>query len=168
MSRPEPRRRYDAPLASRVERPPADAARRDPFGPASSVVDEPTRTAIGDRIEFAHNGFDVDSDQRFRPQVAPTAHESAGAGSAEFNGIDHADGVDRGHRSALNGGLDTGAPESQPWPVDDRSFDELSFEELWSGLSARRHMAEGEVAPNRHHRTDSDDSGGSGRHFYPD
>jgi hypothetical protein len=65
----------------------------------------------------------------------------------------------------LNGQWETGESESGSWPV---AYDELSFEELWLGRSAREHTAEGEAPRNRHHRADSDDSGSYGRHSYPE
>jgi hypothetical protein len=179
VRQPEQRRRYDSasrparrhpdddtePLASRAEDLPADARRRDPLGSASSAFGDPAATSNG-TIGYAHNGFHVDRHRRFRPvaQAAP-APESPRAGTAELNGIDDTHGVGRGHPSLLNGQWETGESEWGSWPV---AYDELSFEELWLGRSAREHPAEGEAPRNRHHRADSDDSGSYGRHSYPE
>jgi EmrB/QacA subfamily drug resistance transporter len=151
VRRPEPRRQYDP--RSRPARRHSDAD----SGPLDSRVEHPPAEARRrDPAGSASSVFDE-----------PTKASVGDPIGSAHNGF-HVDGVEHGHRSVRTGGRDTGAPESQSWPFDDRSFDELSFEELWSGMSARRQMAEGEAARNRHHGADSDDSGGYGRHSYPD
>ena len=148
------------PLNSHVAHPSADNSRRDPARSAGNVFDKTAHTPNGETLGFAHNGTCADRDQRLRPvaQFAPFAAESTPAGTAEL------DGDDRRLGAARNGRL--GTEESQLWPVDDRSFEELSFEELWSGR-ARPRTTEGE-APRNRYGWDPDGSGGPGRHSSPD
>jgi EmrB/QacA subfamily drug resistance transporter len=137
VRRPEPRRHYD-----------------DRSSPARPNSNDDTRP-LDSRLEHS--------------PVAARRRDAAGFGdplAAAHNGSP-VDGVEPAPDSVRNGGWDTGAPESPSWPFDDRSFDELSFEELWSGMSARRQMAEEEAPRNVHHGADSDDSGRHGRHSSP-
>ncbi len=66
------------------------------------------------------------------------------------------------------------SPAGDPFATDaiERRFfddvDEISFQDLWSGKPARHQSSEGEPPRNRHYRADADDSGGSGRHSFPD
>lgn len=142
---------------------PADTRRRGPARSADNVFEGITHTPNGETLGIADNGTRADSDQWLRSvaRFAPFAAESTSAGAAEL------DGDDRRPSAARNGGQDIGAAESQLWPVDDRSFEELSFEELWSGR-ARPRTAEGGAPRDRRGWADPDGSGGSGRHSSPE
>jgi EmrB/QacA subfamily drug resistance transporter len=145
-SRPEPRRHYDdrsrpARRDSDDDTRPLDS--RGEHSPASARRRDPAGSA----------GSVVDE---------PTK-ASVGDPLASAHNVFHVDGVERARGSARNG-WDIGAPESPSWPFDDRSFDELSFEELWSGMSAHRQLAEEEAPGNLDHGADYDDLGRHGRH----
>jgi EmrB/QacA subfamily drug resistance transporter len=145
--RPEPRRHYDD-----RSRPARRDSNDDTRPPDPRVEHSPAAARRGDPAESAGSVFDEATKTSVGDPLA-SAH----------NGF-HVDGVERAHGSARNGGWDTGAPKSPSWPFDDRSFDELSFEELWSGMSTRRQLTEDEAPRNLRHGADYDDSGRHGRH----
>jgi EmrB/QacA subfamily drug resistance transporter len=161
-----PARRPDddtAPLSSRVEHPPVRTRRPHRAESASSIFDEPEKSANG-RLGSPLSGLHVDGDQRRRP-VAPPAPPAADSGKPSAAEYDGRNGLGR---SALGSEWDSRARGPQSSSVGDRGFDEISFEELWSGRSARPRPAEGEAPRNRHRRVDHDDSRSYGRHSYPD
>lgn len=171
---PEPRRGFDAgvrpagrradddtePLGTRVEqlRPvPDDGQHSDPVE-SHQAFDEPDEVSTGAPIGFAHNGYHVDDEKRFLPIAqfpSPSAEPSAEAAQERrfFDDLDEPCAND--------------ARGSHARPVEEVSFDEISFEDLWYGNSSPYQSIEGEPPRNRHHRIDPDDSGGY-RHSYPD
>lgn len=109
----------------------AEAGYGDPVGRKQKLADEP--------IGFAHNGFHVDDEQRFRPLagfVPPSAnrHADSGAGHARAGG-------------AL-------VPDD-------------SWNDMWYRRSARHRLREDEQPRNRHYRADFDDTPTHGRHSFP-
>ena len=145
------------PLNSCVAHSPADSGR--PARAVDNVNDGTGQISNGAKVASAHNGSWANGDQWTRPvaQFAPPETESTPAGTA---GLD-----DDGRRldAAPNGRPGHGAQESQRWPVDDRSFDELTFEELWSGR-ARPLTTEGNALRDRRDLADPDGWSGQGRH----
>ncbi len=141
---PEPHPRYDS--GDRLARRDDDT---EPLG--SRAGHPPADVRRRDSVNSATNVFD-------EPVEGP---------NGDAIGFAHNDGADRGHRSVLNGERDTLAGEAQS-PVDDRSFEELSFEELWSGSSARRYSTDDLPPPHRHYQTEPDESASYGRHSFPD
>ena len=127
-------------------RQPESPRRHDPpNGPAQRPANDDT-APLGSRVEHP-------------PARTSRARQAESTDSISPNGV---------VRSALDGERDSRTRAAQSSPVDDRSFDELGFEELWSGRSAGRRAAGSEAPRNRHHRGDPGASGRHGRHSYPD
>jgi EmrB/QacA subfamily drug resistance transporter len=127
-------------------RQPESPRRHDSFnGPDRRPANDDT-APLGSRVEHP-------------PVRARRARRDESTGSISPNGV---------VRSPLDGERGSRTRAAQSSPVDDRSFDELGFEELWSGRSEGRRSAGSEAPYNRHHRGDPGASGKHGRHSYPD
>jgi EmrB/QacA subfamily drug resistance transporter len=116
----------------------AEALHRDAVRPGRRVLDAPEPSLEDEQIGFAHNGFHVDDQQRFRPLaefVPPSTNRRGGWGGAHFR-------------------------------ADDLVAED-SWSDIGRGSSARHQRREDEPPRNRHYRDDLDDPPTYGRHWFP-
>jgi hypothetical protein len=119
-----------------------DGGDTDPLatGHLRTLVDHRGPQPAVEPIGFAHNGFHVDDERRFRPltEVAPAS--GAGGAAGMFDDTDDLSGADQYGAHARSGGRHHGADHR---PSEDAP------------------------ARNRHYRDDPDDTPGYGRHWSP-
>jgi EmrB/QacA subfamily drug resistance transporter len=167
------------PLGAHVEHPraaPAATWQSSPVESWRSLLDEPSPTPEDEPIGFAHNGFHVDDEQRFRPIeefLPPTIEPGiSGGGDEEFlDDIETYGGGAGDHTShsgsaAQRGESRTGShrPSRHQLPEDPGDWQPANHH----GDRRRHRLSENEPQPNRHYRVDPDDAAGHGRHSFPD
>jgi EmrB/QacA subfamily drug resistance transporter len=160
-TQPRADERNTEPLPVHAEHPgpaPAETWHSAPVESWHSLLDGPASEA--EPIEFAHNGFHVDDEQRFRPieEFSPPPKPSRPQKSGTIG--------DRDKQFVE----DTDARGRYPRPSrhelqEDRSE---SLRANHQGDSARHGSGEREPPPHRHHRADPDDTAGYGRHSFRD
>ncbi len=122
-------------------------------------------------IDHSQGGSHSDNGKRFRPRTQyslPTAEPVSPSVAAEPRVADDPSGNDDGSRAGMNVGWDADTYERRLWSADGYSFDEISFEELWSGESASNQSNQRTALGSKHHRVDPGDSSSYGRHSSPD
>ncbi len=115
-------------------------------------------------IGFAHNGFQLDDEQRFRPieEFSPLDYDSANCGDVDEEFLDDIDTYGGGGSAYRSGG---GAPPGEyrgSWP----SRHGLREDRLETPRA--NHQDDGGARRNRHHRVDPDDTTDYGRNFFRD
>lgn len=157
------------PVAVRAEYPRAVPAEMDPLQPwssvANSLVDIPEPDVGAEPIGFAHNGFHVDDEQRFRPlgDLSSPPHDVSDTVGL-FDDTDDLSATDD-YGAHARTGLKWGRQrEGHSWlresypGIDASGFDQFSSGQLSGDDSPR----------NRRHRADPDDAAGYGRHSFPE
>ena len=145
---------------------PADAWR--------SLLDEPLSESEIELIGFAHNGFHVDDEQRFRPieEFSSLDCESTNSGDVEEQFLDDIDTYGGGGSAYRPGGA---APlgehrGSQHRPSRHRLHEDR-LESPWAdhqGDGGRQGSSAGRAPRNRHYRPDPDDTADYGRNLFRD
>ena len=165
------------PLAVHTKHPrpaPAENWHSSPDESWRSLLDDSAPASEVETIGFAHNGFHVDDEQRFRPieEFPPPDYRSGnyvGHDEPFFDDIDTYGGG--GNRASRSG---TATPPGQYR----NGFHRASRHEFSEGAlepprpnrhgdRLRHRLSETEASRNRHHRADPDDTGGNGRHSSP-
>jgi EmrB/QacA subfamily drug resistance transporter len=144
------------PLLFHTEHPrpaPAETWHSAPVESWRSLLDDPAPVSEDEPIGFAHNGFYVADEQRFRPieEFSPPEHKSNMSGDPNGQSFDEYHG---GYRRAWRHGLHEDRYES---PRTNRQGD-----------GPRHGSSEGDAPRNRHYRADPDDTAGYGRHSFRD
>jgi EmrB/QacA subfamily drug resistance transporter len=179
------------PLAAGVEHPrPAPAVERhsDPVESWPSLLDEPGPAAEAELIGFAHNGFHVDDEQRFRPiadflppEIRPTAANSGD----EHRFLDYLGETDRVDDRGSHAGIGTRLEEYRsgdrgpsrhqlpddplgPPPASDRTAPDGVHSRSYEDNSANEFSYERfwNGSPARHHFTE--DAPPPNRHYRAD
>jgi hypothetical protein len=165
------------PLAVHTKHPrpaPAENWHSSPDESWRSLLDDSAPASEVETIGFAHNGFHVDDEQRFRPieEFPPPDYRSGnyvGHDEPFFDDIDTYGGG--GNRASRSG---TATPPGQYrngfHRVSRHEFSEGALEPPRPnrhGDRLRHRLSETEASRNRHHRADPDDTGGYGRHSSP-
>ncbi|OHV04377.1 MFS transporter [Mycobacterium talmoniae] len=173
---PEDERDTD-PLPVRPEYPPPTAADPwpgDPLESWPSLANDPVhdlkRNSAVEPIGFAHNGFHVDDEQRFRPlaELASSADpRDTRDDSLMFEDTDDLSATDDYGAHARTGPR-WGRPHgAHAWPAEDHPGADDRPPDESSGGSARHRFPEQEP-PHRHRHPGPDDAAGHGRHSFPD
>jgi EmrB/QacA subfamily drug resistance transporter len=122
---------------------PAETWHSSPVESWHSLLDDPAPVSELEPIGFAHNGFHVDDEQRFRPidEFPPPEPKPGTSGDRDEQLFDGTDTHDE---------------------TRDRGYHRPSRHELHEGSS------ENDAPRNRHYRADPDDTAGYGRHSFRD
>jgi MFS family permease len=166
------------PLAARAEHTraaPAEMSDSSPVESSRSLLDEPATTSDVEPIGFAHNGFHVDDERRFRPieEFAPRTVEPGMSDAGDEQFFDDIETYgDPGGRASR--------PASAAQPGEHRSAyqrpprHELRDNPIGSPRAdhhadrVRHRRSESLPRPNRHYRVDPDDAIDYGRHSVRD
>jgi EmrB/QacA subfamily drug resistance transporter len=162
------------PLLVHTEHPrpaPAEAWHSSPVEAWRSLLDEPFLGSEVEPIGFAHNGFHVDDEQRFRPieEFSPPDYESATSGDVEEqfrDDIDTYGGGGSAHRSG--GAARLGEQRSSRHRPSRHGLREDRLESPQAnhqGDGGRHGSGKGEAPRNRHYRVDPDDTADYGHLF---
>jgi EmrB/QacA subfamily drug resistance transporter len=166
------------PLAARAEHrqaAPAEMSDSPPVESWRSLLDEPATMSDVEPIGFAHNGFHVDDERRFRPieEFVPQLVEpgmSAAGDEQFFDGVETYG--DPGGRASRPGGA--AQPEEHRSGHRRPRRHELPDNPIGSPRAdhhadrVRHRLRESEPRPNRHYRVDADDAADYGRHSVRD
>ena len=152
------------PLPVHTGHPPAGATdtwHSSPVESWRSFLDDPAAVSEVEPIGFAHNGFHVDDEQRFRPieEFSPREHKLRGSSDRDGQFLDDTDSYgETGDRGGYH-------RPSRHELHDDR------FESPWAnhhGDGASHGSSRSDAPRNRHYRADPDDAPGYGRHSFRD
>jgi hypothetical protein len=149
------------PLRLHTEHPrpaPAESWHSAPVESWHSLLDDPAPASETEPIGFAHNGFHVDDEQRFRPieEFWARQHKSGMPVERDRKSFDDADSYgETGDREPHSG---PAAPQGE----HRSGYRPPSRHERRDGSSER------DVRHNRHYRSDPDDTADYGRHSFRD
>jgi hypothetical protein len=147
------------PLHTEHPRPaPAESWHSAPVESWRSLLDDPAPASETGPIGFAHNGFHVDDEQRFRPieEFSARQHTSGMPGERDRKSFDDADTYgETGDREPHSG-------RAAPRGEHRSGYRPPSRHERRDGSSER------DAPHNRHYRSDPDDTADYGRHSFRD
>lgn len=162
------------PLTAHAEHPrvpPAEMPDSSSVESSRSLLDEPITLSEIRSISFAHNGFHVDDEQRFRPieQFAPQTVELGRSDDSDeqfFDDIETYDGpgdcASHPGGTALQGERCSG--DQRP-PRHELTDDPPESPNAHHHAGRVRHrLSESKPPPNRHYRVNPDDTANYGRH----
>ncbi|MEZ0366293.1 MFS transporter [Mycobacterium sp. pUA109] len=142
----------------------ADPWPGDPLESWPSLANDPVhdlkRNAAVEPIGFAHNGFHVDDEQRFRP-LADLSPRREVADAGMFEDTDDLSASDDYGEHARTGRSWKGPRGAHSWPAEDHPGAD-------DGGSARHRFPEQQPPPHRHRHPGPDDAAGHGRHSFPE
>jgi EmrB/QacA subfamily drug resistance transporter len=149
------------PLPLHTERPrpaPAESWHSAPVESWRSLLDDPAPASETTPIGFAHNGFHIDDEQRFRPieEFSPRQYKSGRLGERDRKSFDDADS----YGETVHGRKHSGP--AAPRGEHRSGYRPQSRHERREGSSERY------VPHNRHYRSDPDDTADYGRHSFGD
>ena len=147
------------PLHTEHPRPaPAESWHSAPVESWRSLLDDPAPASETGPIGFAHNGFHVDDEQRFRPieEFSARQHTSGMPGERDRKSFDDADTYG-----------ETGGREPHSGPAAPRGEHRSGYRPP-SRHERRDGSSERDAPPNRHYRSDPDDTADYGRHSFRD